>query len=286
MVAILDKIMRAGEGRVVKDLQKAAKKVNEFESAIVELTDEQLRNKTIEFRQRLDQGEDLDDLLPEAFAVVREAAKRTLGQRHYDVQLMGGIALHRGNIAEMRTGEGKTLVSTLPAYLNALAGKGVHVITVNDYLAERDSEWMGRVHRFLGLKVGVIVSAMDSAERREAYACDITYGTNNEFGFDYLRDNMSWSIEECVQREHNFAIVDEVDSILIDEARTPLIISGPSDRPTKWYSEFANIVTRLQANLHYEVDEKKKTVGVLEAGITEVEKALGIQIFTKQKIRP
>ena len=277
MVAILDKILRAGEGRVVKDLQKAAKKVNEFESAIVELTDEQLRNKTIEFRQRLDQGEDLDDLLPEAFAVVREAAKRTLGQRHYDVQLMGGIALHRGNIAEMRTGEGKTLVSTLPAYLNALAGKGVHVITVNDYLAERDSEWMGRVHRFLGLKVGVIVSAMDSAERREAYACDITYGTNNEFGFDYLRDNMSWSIEECVQREHNFAIVDEVDSILIDEARTPLIISGPSDRPTKWYSEFANIVTRLQANLHYEVDEKKKTVGVLEAGITEVEKALGIQ---------
>ena len=235
MVAILDKILRAGEGRVVKDLQKAAKKVNEFESPIVELTDEQLRNKTIEFRQRLDQGEDLDDLLPEAFAVVREAAKRTLGQRHYDVQLMGGIALHRGNIAEMRTGEGKTLVSTLPAYLNALAGKGVHVITVNDYLAERDSEWMGRVHRFLGLKVGVIVSAMDSAERREAYACDITYGTNNEFGFDYLRDNMSWSIEECVQREHNFAIVDEVDSILIDEARTPLIISGPSDRPTKWY---------------------------------------------------
>jgi preprotein translocase subunit SecA len=277
VVAILDKILRAGEGRVVKDLQKAAKKVNEFEPAIVGLTDEQLRNKTIEFRQRLSNGEDLDDLLPEAFAVVREAAKRTLGQRHYDVQLMGGIALHRGNIAEMRTGEGKTLVSTLPAYLNALTGKGVHVITVNDYLAERDSEWMGRVHRFLGLKVGVIVSAMDSAERREAYACDITYGTNNEFGFDYLRDNMSWSIEECVQREHNFAIVDEVDSILIDEARTPLIISGPSDRPTKWYSEFANIVTRLQANLHYEVDEKKKTVGVLEAGITEVEKALGIQ---------
>ena len=277
MVAILDKILRAGEGRVVKDLQKAAKKVNEFEPSISGLTDEQLRNKTVEFRQRLTEGEDLDDLLSEAFAVVREAAKRTLGQRHYDVQLMGGIALHRGNIAEMRTGEGKTLVSTLPAYLNALAEKGVHIITVNDYLAERDSEWMGRVHRFLGLKVGVIVSSMDPAERREAYACDITYGTNNEFGFDYLRDNMSWSIEDCVQREHNFAIVDEVDSILIDEARTPLIISGPADRATKWYSEFANIVNRLQANAHYEVDEKKKTVGVLEAGITEVEKALGIQ---------
>lgn len=258
MVAILDKILRAGEGRVVKDLQKAAKKVNEFEPSILGLTDEQLRNKTVEFRQRLSEGEDLDDLLPEAFAVVREAAKRTLGQRHYDVQLMGGIALHRGNIAEMRTGEGKTLVSTLPAYLNALTRKGVHIITVNDYLAERDSEWMGRVHRFLGLKVGVIVSSMDPAERREAYACDITYGTNNEFGFDYLRDNMSWSIEDCVQREHNFAIVDEVDSILIDEARTPLIISGPADRATKWYSEFANIVTRLQANAHYEVDEKKK----------------------------
>ena len=229
------------------------------------------------FRSRLADGEDLDDLLPEAFAVVREAAKRTLGQRHYDVQLMGGIALHRGNIAEMKTGEGKTLVSTLPAYLNALTGEGVHIVTVNDYLAERDSEWMGRVHRFLGLSVGVILANMSPQERRIAYAADITYGTNNEFGFDYLRDNMAWSISDCVQRQHNFAIVDEVDSILVDEARTPLIISGPADRPTKWYSEFAAIAKKLTPVEHYEVDEKKRTVGILEAGITEVERLLGIE---------
>ncbi|MGB8380147.1 MAG: preprotein translocase subunit SecA, partial [Dermatophilaceae bacterium] len=221
-------------------------------------------------------GETLDDILPEAFAVVREAAKRTLGQRHYDVQLMGGAALHLGNIAEMKTGEGKTLVSTLPAYLNALAGNGVHVVTVNDYLAERDSEWMGRVHRFLGLSVGVILSAMTPAERREAYACDITYGTNNEFGFDYLRDNMAWTQDELVQRGHNFAIVDEVDSILIDEARTPLIISGPADQPQKWYQDFAKLVLRLRADVDYEVDEKKRTVGILEAGVERVEDYLGI----------
>jgi preprotein translocase subunit SecA len=214
--------------------------------------------------------------LPEAFAVVREAAKRTLGQRHYDVQLMGGAALHKGNIAEMKTGEGKTLVSTLPAYLNALTGQGVHIVTVNDYLAERDSEWMGRVHRFLGLKVGVILASMSPAERREAYAADITYGTNNEFGFDYLRDNMAWSLSDCVQRAHNFAIVDEVDSILIDEARTPLIISGPADKATKWYVEFANIVARLNRDTHYEVDEKKRTVGILDEGVSRVEEALGI----------
>jgi preprotein translocase subunit SecA len=274
---LLDKILRAGEGRAVKELFKIATKVNEFETKISELSDEQLRGQTDLFRTRFNNGESLDDLLPEAFATVREAAKRTLGQRHYDVQLMGGAALHRGNIAEMRTGEGKTLVSTLPAYLNALTGKGVHIVTVNDYLAERDSEWMGRVHRFLGLKVGVILASMSPAERRDAYHCDITYGTNNEFGFDYLRDNMAWSLQDCVQREHNFAIVDEVDSILIDEARTPLIISGPADKATKWYLEFANIVNKLDRNAHYEVDEKKRTVGILEEGVTKVEEFLGIE---------
>jgi len=277
VVVLLDKILRAGEGRQVRNLEKIARIVNSHEAEITALTDEELRAKTEQFKTRLAEGEELDEILPESFAVVREAAKRTLGQRHYDVQLMGGIALHRGNIAEMRTGEGKTLVSTLPAYLNALSGKGVHIVTVNDYLAERDSEWMGRVHRFLGLSVGVILAHMSPQERRVAYSADITYGTNNEFGFDYLRDNMSWSIDDCVQREHNFAIVDEVDSILIDEARTPLIISGPADRPTKWYSEFASIAKKLTSGDHYEVDEKKRTVGILEAGITEVERLLGIE---------
>ena len=276
-MGLLDKVLRAGEGRALKELEKIANQVNKFENEIVALDDLSLRNKTDKFKERLANGESLDSILPEAFAVVREAAKRTLGQRHYDVQLMGGAALHKGNIAEMRTGEGKTLVSTLPAYLNALTGKGVHIVTVNDYLAERDSEWMGRVHRFLGLKVGVILSSMSPEERREAYASDITYGTNNEFGFDYLRDNMAWSLSDCVQREHNFAIVDEVDSILIDEARTPLIISGPADKATKWYMEFANIVGRLSLNLHYEVDEKKRTVGILDEGVTRVEEALGIE---------
>ncbi len=276
-MALLDKILRAGEGKAVKQLAKIAQEVNKFESQISALDDDGLRNKTSEFKQRLEKSETLDSILPEAFAVVREAAKRTLGQRHYDVQLMGGAALHRGNIAEMRTGEGKTLVSTLPAYLNALSGKGVHIVTVNDYLAERDSEWMGRVHRFLGLKVGVILASMSPAERREAYAADITYGTNNEFGFDYLRDNMAWSLADCVQREHNFAIVDEVDSILIDEARTPLIISGPADKPTKWYVEFANLVGKLTLDKHYEIDVKKRTVGILEEGVSRVEEALGIE---------
>ncbi len=277
MAKIFDRIMRAGEGRILRDLGKLVVATNAFEESITPLTDEQLRGKTVEFKERLAQGETLDDLLPEAFAVVREAAKRTLGQRHYDVQLMGGAALHLGNIAEMRTGEGKTLVATLPSYLNALAGKGVHVVTVNDYLAERDSEWMGRIHRFLGLTVGVIVNSMTPAERRAAYSCDITYGTNNEFGFDYLRDNMAWSLEDCVQREHFFAVVDEVDSILIDEARTPLIISGPADKATKWYLEFANIATKLQRDVHYEVDEKKKTIGILEEGVTKVEELLQIE---------
>ena len=276
-MGLLDKILRAGEGKAVKQLAKIALEVNRFENQIASLDDEKLQSKTAEFKSRYGNGETLDSILPEAFAVVREAAKRTLGQRHYDVQVMGGAALHRGNISEMKTGEGKTLVSTLPAYLNALTGKGVHIVTVNDYLAERDSEWMGRVHRFLGLKVGVILASMSSAERRDAYAADITYGTNNEFGFDYLRDNMAWSLADCVQRDHNFAIVDEVDSILIDEARTPLIISGPADKPTKWYVEFANLVAKLNLSQHYEVDTKKRTVGILEEGVTRVEEALGIE---------
>ena len=276
-MGLVDKILRAGEGKAVKQLAKIAQEVNAFENQITSLDDDSLRGKTAAFKLRYENGESLDSLLPEAFAVVREAAKRTLGQRHYDVQVMGGAALHRGNIAEMKTGEGKTLVSTLPAYLNALTGKGVHIVTVNDYLAERDSEWMGRVHRFLGLKVGVILASMSPAERREAYAADITYGTNNEFGFDYLRDNMAWSLVDCVQRGHNFAIVDEVDSILIDEARTPLIISGPADKPTKWYVEFANLVARLNLGQHYEIDIKKRTVGILEEGVSRVEEALGIE---------
>ena len=284
MPAFVDKILRAGEGRILRELSKVVALVNAQEDRFVAMSDSDLRNQTLVFKDRLAKGETLDDLLPEAFAVVREAAKRTLGQRHYDVQIMGGAALHKGNIAEMRTGEGKTLVSTLPSYLNALAGRGVHVVTTNDYLAERDSEWMGRVHRFLGLKVDVILANMSPAERRNAYLADITYGTNNEFGFDYLRDNMATSLQECVQREHFFAVVDEVDSILIDEARTPLIISGPADKPTKWYVEFANLVKNLQRDVHYEVDEKKKTCGIIEEGITKVEQFLGIENLYQDEI--
>ncbi|WP_037605434.1 preprotein translocase subunit SecA [Streptacidiphilus rugosus] len=276
-MSVFDKILRAGEGKILRKLTKIAEQVNSIEEDFVNLTDAELRALTEEFRERLADGQTLDDILPEAFATVREAAKRTLGQRHYDVQIMGGAALHFGYVAEMRTGEGKTLVGTLPTYLNALAGKGVHLITTNDYLAERDSEWMGRVHRFLGLEVGCILANMSPAERRAQYACDITYGTNNEFGFDYLRDNMAWSKDELVQRGHNFAVVDEVDSILIDEARTPLIISGPADAATKWYGDFAKMVQRLKIDRDYEVDEKKRTVGILEAGVTRVEDYLGIE---------
>ena len=276
MVAILDKILRAGEGRALKQLEKLVVLVNQEEERFAKMTDLELREMTTQFKKRYSDGEYLDDLLPEAFAVVREASKRTLGQRHYDVQLMGGAALHRGNIAEMRTGEGKTLVATLPSYLNALTGLGVHIVTTNDYLAERDSEWMGRIHRFLGLKVGVILASMSASERRAQYGADITYGTNNEFGFDYLRDNMAWSLSDCVQRGHNFAIVDEVDSILIDEARTPLIISGPADKATKSYVEFANVADRLVRGEHYEVDEKKRTVGILDEGVARVEELLKI----------
>jgi len=274
--AFFDKMLRAGEGKILRKLTAIAAQINAIEDDFVAMSDAELRAMTDEFRSRLEDGQTLDDILPEAFATVREAARRTLGQRHFDVQLMGGAALHLGNIAEMKTGEGKTLVATLPCYLNALEGKGVHVITVNDYLAEYQSELMGRVHRFLGLEVGVIISDQRPDERRRQYAADITYGTNNEFGFDYLRDNMAWSRDELVQRGHSFAVVDEVDSILIDEARTPLIISGPADQATKWYGDFAKIVARLTRDVDYEVDEKKRTIGVLERGVERVEDYLGI----------
>ena len=277
MSAILEKVLRFGEGRTLKKLEGLAAQVSALEPSFVDMTDEELREETGRFKERLAAGETLDDLLPEAFAAVREAAKRTLGQRHFDVQLMGGAALHLGNIAEMKTGEGKTLVATTAAYLNGLTGLGVHVITTNDYLAKYQGELMGRVYRFLGMSVGVILTGQTPAERRRMYAADITYGTNNEFGFDYLRDNMAWSVEDLVQRGHNFAIVDEVDSILIDEARTPLIISGPSGGDAnRWYTEFAKVVRRLQAGTDYEVDEKKRTVGVLEPGIAKIEDYLGI----------
>jgi preprotein translocase subunit SecA len=273
---VLERILRAGEGKILRKLRNIADQVNTIEDEFEAMSDAELREQTDAYRKRLEAGETLDDLLPEAFATIREAAKRTLGQRHFDVQLMGGAALHLGNIAEMRTGEGKTLVGTLPAYLNALEGKGVHVVTVNDYLARRDAEWMGRVHRFLGLSVGLIQAEMHPPERRAAYACDITYGTNNEYGFDYLRDNMAWGADELVQRGHHFAIVDEVDSILIDEARTPLIISGPAESATKWYVDFARLVKRLTADVDYEVNEGKRTVAISEAGVAKVEDYLGI----------
>jgi len=275
-VLSLTKLLRIGEGRMVKRLKHIAEHVESLSPEFEALTDAELRAKTDEFRKRYADGETLDDLLPEAFAVAREASWRVLGQKHYTVQIMGGAALHFGNIAEMKTGEGKTLTCVLPAYLNALSGDGVHVVTVNDYLAKRDSEWMGRVHRSLGLSTDVILSGLTPAQRRAAYAADITYGTNNEFGFDYLRDNMTHSLDDLVQRGHNFAIVDEVDSILIDEARTPLIISGPADASSKWYSEFARIAQMLQPETHYEIDIRKRTVGVHEAGVEFVEDQLGI----------
>jgi preprotein translocase subunit SecA len=273
----MDKMLHFGEGRQLKKLKVVAEAVNKIEPDFVEMSDEELRGQTEDFRRRIEEGESLDSLMPEAFATVREASKRVLGKRHFDVQLQGAAALHWGNIAEMKTGEGKTLVAVLASYLNALEGKGVHVVTVNDYLAKYQSEQMGRIHHFLGLKVGAILSDMTPAQRRDAYACDITYGTNNEFGFDYLRDNMALSLDDCVQRGHHYAIVDEVDSILVDEARTPLIISGPAEDNSAWYPEFARIVKGLSVDVHYEVDEKKRTVAVLEAGITAVEDRLGIE---------
>ncbi|MDK6295240.1 preprotein translocase subunit SecA [Gardnerella swidsinskii] len=277
MVDIVDKALRMGEGHQLKRLENVAKAVNALEDEISALSDEELKGQTAKFKQRLDNGAKLDDLMPEAFATVREVSKRTLGQRHFDVQLMGGAALHWGNIAEMKTGEGKTLVATLPSYLNALEGKGVHVVTVNDYLASYQSELMGRIYRFLGMSVGCIITDQQPPERRKQYNADITYGTNNEFGFDYLRDNMAWEKSELVQRGHHYAIVDEVDSILIDEARTPLIISGPAEGDvTHWYREFAKLVLKLTRDVDYEIDEKKKTAGILDPGIAKIEDYLGI----------
>jgi preprotein translocase subunit SecA len=282
-VAMFEKLLRAGEGRLLRRLEAIAKAVNSLEEHYADLSDEELRECTEEYKQRYIDGETLDDLMPEAFATVREAAKRVLDKRPFDVQIMGGAAMHFGNIAEMKTGEGKTLAGTLPAYLNALSGKGVHIITVNDYLAQRDAEWMGQIHRFLGLTVSVILPNEFGGQHKTAYAADITYGTNNEFGFDYLRDNMAMSAEDLVQRGHSFAIVDEVDSILIDEARTPLIISGPAEQSARWYVEFAKIVSRLEKGQlesgegDYEVDLSKRTVAITERGVARVEDRLGVE---------
>ena len=277
MMSLITKVLRAGETRVLRDLESLAMRVNEFEPAVSSLTDSELRAKTDEFRARLAEGETLDDLEAEAYAVVREAARRVLGQRHFDVQVVGAGALHRGMIAEMKTGEGKTLVSTMPSYLNALGGNGVHLVTVNDYLAARDAHWMGGIHRFLGLSVGLIQAGLTPAERRPAYAADITYGTNNEYGFDYLRDNMAMTPQDLVHRGYHFAIVDEVDSILVDEARTPLIISGRVSETVKWYREFAKIAARLRRDQHYEVDEGKRQVITTEEGVARVEQVLGVE---------
>ncbi|MCU1419737.1 MAG: preprotein translocase subunit SecA [Homoserinimonas sp.] len=277
MANVLERVLRVGEGRTLRRLERYAAAVNHLEDDFKELSDEELKNETAVLRERYSNGESLDDLLPEAFAAVREASVRTLGMRHFDVQLMGGAALHLGNIAEMKTGEGKTLVATLAAYLNAITSRGVHIITVNDYLASYQSELMGRIFRTLGMTTGCIVSGQTPAVRREQYEADITYGTNNEFGFDYLRDNMAWQASDMVQRGHHFAIVDEVDSILIDEARTPLIISGPSSgEANRWFTEFAGLAKRLTPGVDFEIDEKKRTVGVLEPGIEKVEDYLGI----------
>ena len=275
-MGFMDFLSNLGSGSQLRKLQKIADQVNLIEEDFQEMSDAELKEQTDTFKERLEDGEDLDSLMPEAFATVREASVRVLNKRHFDVQIMGGAALHWGNIAEMKTGEGKTLVGTLPSYLNALSGKGVHIVTTNDYLAKYQSEQMGRIHHFLGLEVGVILASMSPAERRVAYKCDITYGTNNEFGFDYLRDNMALSSEDLVQRGHHFAIVDEVDSILIDEARTPLIISGPSQDTHEWYPVFARLVRSMKRDQDYEVDEKKRTVAISGAGIEVVEDRLGI----------
>ena len=277
MLDFLKKILGSGNEAKLKTLNKPVEAVMALEAEYRALTDEQLQAKTAEFRQRLQNGETEDDILPEAFATVREAADRVLGMRPYKVQVLGGVVLHQGRIAEMKTGEGKTLVSTMPAYLNALRGEGVHIVTVNDYLARRDSEWMGKVHRFLGLSVGLIVHDLDSAERKAAYACDITYGTNNELGFDYLRDNMVIRRENLVQRGHAFAIVDEVDSILIDEARTPLIISGQGEKSTELYDRVDAVVRTMKRDVHFEVEEKKKAVTLTDEGARKVETAFGIE---------
>src|SRR5207237_4320751 len=283
-MSLFSRVLRAGEGKKLKALQSLVPDINALEPEIEALSDDALRHKTVEFRERLgnvppdDLDEALNELLIESFAVMREAARRVIGQRHFDVQLMGGAWLHFGWIAEMRTGEGKTLVSTLPAYLNGLSGRGAHLITVNDYLAKRDAEWMGEIHRWLGLSVGLVIPEVEGREEKRAeYACDITYGTNNEFGFDYLRDNMAMAKQGMVQRGHAFAIVDEVDSILIDEARTPLIISGRVEDAAQLYYKFAGVVRTLQRDVDYDVDEEKKTVAPTESGIEKVERALGVE---------
>ncbi len=283
MANLFDKFLRAGEGKKLKQLQEQVDSVSAFEDGMQALSDNQLRAKTTEFRERLAAGETLDDLMPEVFAAVREASRRVTGMRHFDVQVMGGIVLHQGRIAEMKTGEGKTLVATLPVYLNALGGEQVHVVTVNDYLARRDAEWMGSIYNFMGLSVGVLRNMMPNDERRAAYACDIVYGTNSEFGFDYLRDNMALHINDRVQRSHSYAIVDEVDSILIDEARTPLIISGAPEEAAATYYKFAAIVPLLREEEDFEVDEKHRTVSATESGVAKVEKQLGIENLYEAK---
>lgn len=277
LLGFIQKLLGNKNAKEIKRIRSIVEEINGLEPSLLSLSDTSLRAKTEEFKERLAKGETLDDILPEAFAVVREASKRVLGMRHFDVQMIGGIVLHRGNIAEMRTGEGKTLVATLPVYLNALSGKGVHVVTVNDYLAKRDSEWMGRLYNFLGLSTGLIVAGLDYNQRKQSYGADITYGTNNEFGFDYLRDNMVIHADQMVQRPLNYAIVDEVDSILIDEARTPLIISGPGERSTERYYELAKIVPHLVKDEDYTIDEKQKTIAPTDEGIAKVEKMLHIE---------
>ena len=275
--SLIKKIVGSKNERELKRIQPIIQRINQIEPKILPLNDDQLRDKTAEFKERIDRGESLEAILPEAFAVVREAARRTLGERHFDVQLIGGIVLHKGKIAEMATGEGKTLVATLPAYLNSLKGEGVHIVTVNDYLAKRDSEWMGAIYRFLGLSVGVILHELNDQERKKAYGCDITYGTNNEFGFDYLRDNMKFSIEDYVQRDLNYAIVDEVDSILVDEARTPLIISGPAEESTDKYYKINRIVPSLKQGKDYQLEEKSHTAFLTEEGVFHVEKLIHVE---------
>jgi preprotein translocase subunit SecA len=274
---MLKNLLGDPNARKLKKYRPDVVDINLLEEEIQQLSDEALAGKTAEFKQRIEKGEALDDLLPEAFAVVREASKRVLGMRHFDVQLIGGMVLHDGQIAEMKTGEGKTLVATLPSYLNALSGKGAHVVTVNDYLARRDAEWMGQIHRFLGLSVGLIQQGMSPAERRHNYGCDITYGTNSEFGFDYLRDNMATAIEDVVQRPFNYCVIDEVDSILVDEARTPLIISGQVERPSEKYTRAAEVSRELNAEEHYEVDEKAHNVLLTDEGFIRAEELLGVQ---------
>ena len=277
MANLFSKILSAGEGKEIKAFRNRVGEVNYLEDEISQLSDEELREKTIEFRERYADGESLEELLPEAFAVVREASVRTLGLRHFDVQLIGGMVLNEGQIAEMKTGEGKTLVSTLAGYLNAIPGEGVHIVTVNDYLAKRDSEWMGQVYEFLGMSVGLIQNGTKTAARKAAYDADVTYGTNAEFGFDYLRDNMVVNPDSRVQRGHAFAIVDEVDSILIDEARTPLIISGAGSQSTDTYRKFANAVKHLSKDVDFEMDEAKRTIATTDSGLQHVESLLGIE---------